>query len=67
MRVLELGSGTGGVGIAVPYITPNVSESVITDIGEHLTLMQTNVDLNPTVADRVKVANLDWTSPEDLG
>ena len=67
MKVLELGSGTGVVGISVPYISPNVKESVCTDIGEHLPLIQQNIDLNPTVADRVRVANLDWTSPEDLG
>jgi len=63
-RILELGSGTGLVGL-VAALLENSADVVITDQDQLLELMQQNVDLNfpplPDEAGRnIKVAELDW-------
>jgi predicted nicotinamide N-methyase len=67
-RILELGSGTGVLGLCAAKIAPDfVSEVVITDIGNHLDLIAHNLSINPDLASRVTISKLDWFAPENLG
>ncbi|PPR03849.1 hypothetical protein CVT26_000847 [Gymnopilus dilepis] len=59
-KILELGSGTGLVGLAVGALGD--AEVLITDQAPLLPIMQRNVSLNG-LQDRVRVAELNWGSP----
>ncbi|MES1916261.1 MAG: hypothetical protein MHM6MM_008095 [Cercozoa sp. M6MM] len=68
-RVLELGSGTGALGIALATLGAHVT---LTDTASHLPLLQRNVELNAArIAERrgsVTVRELDWDldTPSEL-
>lgn len=55
-HVLELGAGTGLLGIALSLIGADV---VITDQGSLVPLMEENVSLNPQCR-RIRVCELTW-------
>lgn len=63
-RVLELGSGTGFLGIAFAKFYPSVKVH-LTDIAGNLPLITRNVALN-NVSASVKVEELDWRYPYKL-
>ncbi|KAF9173690.1 hypothetical protein BGX21_002224 [Mortierella sp. AD011] len=62
---LELGAGTGLVGIAVAVAFPELSV-LSTDLDEALALMQQNVDANRALLpkDNMKVGFLDWAEKD---
>ncbi|KAF9209923.1 hypothetical protein BGZ49_009849 [Haplosporangium sp. Z 27] len=62
---LELGAGTGLVGIAVAVAYPELSV-LSTDLDEALTLMQQNVDANVALlpGDNMEVGFLDWAEKD---
>ncbi|KAF9919341.1 hypothetical protein BX616_007065 [Lobosporangium transversale] len=62
---LELGAGTGLVGIAVAIAFPELNV-LSTDLDEALTLMQQNVDANAALLPdmNIKVGFLDWTEKD---
>ncbi|KAF8985431.1 hypothetical protein BGZ46_004289 [Entomortierella lignicola] len=62
---LELGAGTGLVGIAVAVAYPELSV-LSTDLDEALTLMQQNVDANVALLprDNMEVGFLDWAEKD---
>ena len=61
-RILEVGSGTGLVGLALTAcFAPK--EVVLTDLSSHLNVLQTNVGGNVAVlpkSSQIKVAELEW-------
>lgn len=59
-KVLELGSGTGLVGIAYAISHPK-SETILTDLPEIVDNLKKNIILNNL---KIKSAVLDWTNPE---
>jgi tRNA1(Val) A37 N6-methylase TrmN6 len=65
-KVIELGSGTGQVGMLVDMLY-NPVEVLITDLASHIPLIVHNMSLNPTVK-RCKAAEFDWfRPPKDIG
>lgn len=62
--IIELGSGTGLVGIAVALMFPDI-HITITDHRSHLSLIETNVQCNNLK--NVTVRELDWFKPENIG
>ncbi|KAI9312864.1 nicotinamide N-methyltransferase-like protein [Dichotomocladium elegans] len=61
-RVLELGAGTGLVGLAVAKGCPNVSKVIITDQLPMMHLMEQNIKLN-NLRELVEASVLDWGVP----
>ncbi|KAJ1955246.1 Protein-lysine N-methyltransferase efm6 [Linderina pennispora] len=62
--VLELGSGTGVVGLSVALIEPT-AKVILSDKLELLPLLQHNVDLNNAAAN-TSVQCIDWTAPAGI-
>eukprot|EP00633_Aureoumbra_lagunensis_P002351 CAMPEP_0197301994 /NCGR_PEP_ID=MMETSP0890-20130614/50766_1 /TAXON_ID=44058 ORGANISM="Aureoumbra lagunensis, Strain CCMP1510" /NCGR_SAMPLE_ID=MMETSP0890 /ASSEMBLY_ACC=CAM_ASM_000533 /LENGTH=662 /DNA_ID=CAMNT_0042781471 /DNA_START=32 /DNA_END=2017 /DNA_ORIENTATION=- len=58
MRVLDLGAGTGVAGLYVAKAFP-AAHVILTDLPDHIDLIQTNVDANKLR--NVQVIPLDWT------
>ena len=65
-RIVELGSGTGQVGMLVDmFYSP--AEVVITDLSSHVPHIERNISLNP-MAKRCRAIELDWFHPRtDIG
>ncbi|OQS03069.1 hypothetical protein THRCLA_04615 [Thraustotheca clavata] len=67
-RVLELGSGTGLVGLAVALFGP--ASVVLTDLETHVAALENNVKRNAgRIPSRtnVTVEALDWNAPKNVG
>ena len=65
-RIIELGSGTGQVGMLVDMLYSPV-EVVITDLSSHVPHIEHNISLNP-MAKRCRAIELDWFQPRtDIG
>ncbi|ETW01141.1 hypothetical protein H310_06747 [Aphanomyces invadans] len=61
--VLELGSGTGLVGLAMAHMGP--SRVIVTDLDTHVASMERNLERNASLfpsATKVEVVALDWTT-----
>lgn len=70
-RILELGSGTGLVGLAAASVwQSNISEVMLTDLPEIVPNLQKNIELNehllPDGNPRVHSRILDWTDISDV-
>lgn len=70
-RILELGSGTGLVGLAAASLWQDqVSEVMLTDLPEIVSNLQQNIDLNehllPQGSPKVHSRVLDWTDISDI-
>lgn len=69
-RLLELGAGTGLVGLAAASLWQDlVSEVMLTDLPQIVPNLQRNIDLNgDSLSDSVKMQSrvLDWTNTVDL-
>mmetsp|Transcript_1939 Transcript_1939/g.3081 ORF Transcript_1939/g.3081 Transcript_1939/m.3081 type:complete len:214 (+) Transcript_1939:71-712(+) len=63
-RCIELGSGTGIVGILVDKLY-NPSEVVITDLEDHMSHIKHNTSLNSCKT--VSLVTYDWMEPLDIG
>ena len=61
LRFLELGAGTGVSGLFAAKLFPD-SAAALTDLGDHLELLDANVALNE-LGGRVSTALLDWADP----
>lgn len=64
VSVLELGSGTGLVGLYAAKAMPSV-RVVLTDVDEHVALLAANIKLNG-LEGRVAAEPIDWRSEADL-
>ncbi|KAI9269267.1 putative methyltransferase-domain-containing protein [Phascolomyces articulosus] len=64
-KVLELGAGTGLVGLALALGCSNLDNMVLTDQIPMMNLMQQNIQLN-RVQDKVEAKILDWGEFEDV-
>ena len=65
-RIVELGSGTGQVGMLVDMLYSPI-EVVITDLSSHVPHIEHNISLNP-MAKRCRAIELDWFQPRtDVG
>ncbi|KAJ1448597.1 putative methyltransferase-domain-containing protein [Pelagophyceae sp. CCMP2097] len=62
-RVLELGAGTGLAGLFLARACPQATVS-LTDLEDHLALLQRNVDLNQ-LGGRVVAETLDWADASE--
>lgn len=60
-RVIELGSGTGQVGMLVEMLY-RPKEVIITDLDVHIPQIDYNISLNPTIK-KCKAVELDWFKP----
>lgn len=66
-RALELGSGTGLVGLAAAGTLPGVSSVLLTDLPEIVPNLQRNVDRNrAALGSTVDVAVLDWRDDAEV-
>lgn len=68
MKILELGSGTGIVGIIAAKIFGSKAEIIITDVAEVVPNMQKSIELNSFETVNITAASLVWgdeiTNPE---
>mmetsp|Transcript_24928 Transcript_24928/g.56142 ORF Transcript_24928/g.56142 Transcript_24928/m.56142 type:complete len:252 (+) Transcript_24928:103-858(+) len=65
-RVLELGAGTGVLGLAAAHIChPKVT--VLTDLESYLPLLRENVDRNRACSSDIQAVAYDWNSDPALG
>ncbi|KAI9495872.1 putative methyltransferase-domain-containing protein [Zychaea mexicana] len=64
-KVIELGAGTGLVGLAVALGCPSLDNMVLTDQIPMMRLMQQNIGLN-NVQDKVEASVLDWGELEKV-
>lgn len=60
MKILELGAGTGIVGIIAAKIFGSQAEVIITDMTEVVANMQKNIDINHFEIDNITAASLVW-------
>ncbi len=60
-RVLELGSGTGALGLCIALMEP--ARVVLSDRFDVLPLLRANVDANPHLATLVSVQEISWGEP----
>lgn len=70
MKILELGAGTGIVGIVAAKLFGSQAAVIITDVTEVVPNMQKNIDINHLAIDNITAASLIWgekiTNPEFL-
>ncbi len=65
-RVIELGSGTGQVGMLVEMLY-DPAEMQITDLASHVPHIEHNISINPSVS-KCKAVEFDWfCPPADIG
>lgn len=67
LRVLELGSGCGIVGISLATYFPNAASVVLTDLPEASEILEHNLSVSisqlPDLSSKLKTQDLDWSSP----
>ncbi len=70
MKILELGAGTGIVGIVASKLFGSQAAVIITDLPDVVPNMQKNIDINHCTIDNITAASLVWgegiTNPEFL-
>lgn len=69
-KILEVGSGTGIVGIAFAHMFPNIGKFIMTDQKQVLPILQENIDKNaksiPNITEKLCIEELEWGSDVSL-